>query len=211
MFCQAVNLLAYQLDPLLSFIKTLLSTVYSRIHLVLLLSCGIFVVSFVMTLMFIKDPPFWLVRTQISTNSVLPLGIFHLTGIQSSSAYSCDFTLQLVLTYRWKRTPMQILSIFYIAHSSHPSLSKLLFLSPQLSSTTMFCLVVQEVPQTESWHFDGAYCTCFPSLRGHGTALPVAQYREKSCFVYFCLVFQLFTVGEHVQSQLLFIYESRSN
>jgi len=81
MFCWAVNLLAYQLDPFLSFIKTLLSRVHSRTPLVLLLSCDISVVSFVMTLMFIKDPPFWLARTQISTNSVLPLGIIHLTGI----------------------------------------------------------------------------------------------------------------------------------
>lgn len=80
LFCQAVNLLAYQLDPFLSFIKTLLSRVYPQTRLVQLLHSDIFGVSFGMTLMFIQDPPLWLVRNQISTNSVLRLGIIHLTG-----------------------------------------------------------------------------------------------------------------------------------
>lgn len=84
-----------------------------------------------MPLMVNKDPPFWLVRTQTSTNSTLSLGITPLTGTQS-----LFLTLQLVLSCGCKRVSMQMLSILCTAHFS---LSKFQFLSPQISGTTLPC------------------------------------------------------------------------
>lgn len=127
--------------------------------------------------MFVKDIGWWELKLLLALHYLWELSSLQVPS--HSLPISCSCTPQAVLRHRSKTTTVQILSIFYIAHSSHPRPFKFLFLPPQSSDITMLglvCVVVQKVPAGRRMNYHRVYLICFFSLRSHRTAQPAVQY-----------------------------------